>query len=100
MTLYTTLSTGAGTREATELGARLAAWHDAMVSHERRIRAGAASDACDEQCAHAEARALWREALAAFGPRAHELGFLRSRAQAGSTTNGHRTTKGHRHDHS
>jgi hypothetical protein len=97
MTLYTTLSTGAGTREATELGARLAAWHDAMVSHERRIRAGTASGACDEECAHAEARALWREALATFGHRAHELAFLRSRAQSGDATRGHRSTKGHRH---
>ena len=84
MNLYTTLSTGRGTRDATELGARLAAWHDAMVAHERRIRAGTTSDACDEECAHAEARALWPEALATFGHRAHELAFLRSRALSGA----------------
>lgn len=90
MTLYTTLSAGAGTREATELGARLAAWHDAMVSHERRIRAGTTGDACDEECAHATARALWAEALAIFGHRAHELAFLRSRAQGPTTGHGAR----------
>jgi hypothetical protein len=99
MTLYTTLSTGAGTREATALGARLAALHDAMVAHERRIRAGTTSDACDEECAHAEARALWLEALATFGRRAHELAFLRSRAQAGAATHGQQSTKGHRYGH-
>jgi hypothetical protein len=71
-----------------------------MVSHERRLRAGTASDACDEECAHAEARALWREALAAFGQRAHALAFLRSRAQAGGAASTHQSTKGHRHGHS
>jgi hypothetical protein len=51
-----------------------------MVAHERRLRAGSASDRCDDECPHAEARALWSEAAAAFGPRAGELTFLRSRA--------------------
>lgn len=94
MTLYTTVSTGAGTHEAAALGARLAAWHDAMVSHERRIRAGTASDTCDEACAHAEARALWAEAVEVLGHRAHQLAFLRSRAQAGEANHRHRTTRG------
>jgi hypothetical protein len=81
MNPYTILSSGLGTHEAIALSARLAAWHDAMVAHERRLRAGTASDACDEECAHAQARALWADALATFGARAQELTFLRSRAQ-------------------
>jgi hypothetical protein len=51
-----------------------------MVAHERRLRAGTTSDACDDECPHAEARALWSEAAAMFGARAEELTFLRSRA--------------------
>jgi hypothetical protein len=81
MNLYTILSSGLGTREATALNARLSAWHDAMVAHERRLRAGATSDDCDDECPHAEARTLWSEAVTAFGARAHDLVFLRSRAQ-------------------
>ena len=82
MNPYTILSSGAGTNEAADLSARLSAWHDTMVAHERRLRAGTTSDACDDDCAHAEARSLWAEAVATFGPRAEELAFLRSRAQA------------------
>jgi hypothetical protein len=81
MNPYTMLSSGLGTHEATDLGARLSAWHDAMVAHERRLRAGTTNDACDDECPHAEAKALWSEALATFGARAQELTFLRSRAQ-------------------
>jgi hypothetical protein len=80
MNPYTILTSGLGTREATELRSRLSAWHDAMVAHERRLRAGTTSDACDDECPHADARALWREAVDAFGTRAQELTFLRSRA--------------------
>jgi hypothetical protein len=82
MNLYTNLSSGLGARDATDLGARLSSWHDAMVAHERRLRSGVASDACDDECPHAEAQALWSEAVTAFGERAQELTFLRSRAQA------------------
>ena len=81
MNPYTILSSGMGGQEATALGARLAAWHDAMVAHERRLRAGTTSDACDDECPHAEARGLWSDAVATFGARAQELTFLRSRAQ-------------------
>ena len=81
MNPYTILSSGLGTQDATALGARLAVWHDAMVAHERRLRAGASSDACDDECPHAEARALWADAVATFGARAQELIFLRSRAE-------------------
>ena len=79
MNLYTMVGSGTSSAEATALIVRLAAWHDAMVAHERKIRAGRADGACDEECPHAEARALWIEALETFGDRAQELTFLRSR---------------------
>ena len=81
MNPYAILSSGVGRQEAAALGVRLAAWHDAMVAHERRLRAGTTSDACDDECPHGEARGLWAEAVATFGARAQELTFLRSRAQ-------------------
>jgi hypothetical protein len=80
MNPYVMLGSG-GTNDATSLSTRLSAWHDAMVAHERRLRAGDTGDVCDDECPHTEARALWSEALATFGPRAHELTFLRSRAK-------------------
>lgn len=82
MNPYVILGSSLGTREALSLGSRLSAWHDAMVAHERRLRTGRTGDTCDDECPHAEARALWAEALTTFGPRAHELTFLRSRASA------------------
>lgn len=81
MNPYTILSSGLASYEAEALSARLSAWHDAMVTHERRLRSVVPSDACDDECAHAAARALWPEAIATFGARALELTFLRSRAQ-------------------
>jgi hypothetical protein len=78
---YTILGSSVGTAEAASLCARLTLWHDAMVAHERRLRTGRTTDACDDQCPHVEARALWTEAMAALGPRARELTFLRSRAK-------------------
>jgi hypothetical protein len=81
MNLYAMLSSGIGTTESMSLTTRLAAWHDAMVAHERRLRSGRASDACNDECPHMEAQALWAEALDTLGPRASELAFLRSRAQ-------------------
>jgi hypothetical protein len=80
MKLYSLLGARVGSAEAASLSRRLAAWHDAMVAHERRLESSRANDGCGEDCAHGEARALWDEALAAFGERAHELLFLRSRA--------------------
>jgi hypothetical protein len=82
MNPYVMLGSGVATNEATALSARLSAWHDAMVAHERRLRTGRTGDSCDDECPHVEARALWSEAVATFGPRAHELTFLRSRANA------------------
>lgn len=67
-----------------ELSARLKAWHDAMVSHERLLRVKSAEDECDEECPHAEARELWTAALAVLGERAYELTFLRAKAEQGS----------------
>jgi hypothetical protein len=82
MNLYTMVGSGIGTPEAAALNTRLANWHDSMVAHERKIRAGRADAGCDEECPHAEARTLWIEALEVFGDRAQELTFLRSRAIA------------------
>ena len=78
MNPYAVIGSGVGTREAVSLGVRLSAWHDAMVAHERGLRSALASQACDDECPHVEAGALWAEAVEAFGPRAHELTFLRS----------------------
>lgn len=80
MNLYTMVGSSVGSREAAALSPRLSAWHDAMVTHERKIRAGRPEEVCDEECAHAEARALWVEAVEIFGDRAEELTFLRKRA--------------------
>lgn len=80
MNPYEMLGSGSGTPEAAAVRARLSAWHDAMVAHERRLRAANSSERCDDECPHAEARLLWREAVAAFGPVARDLVFLRSRA--------------------
>jgi hypothetical protein len=80
MNPYAMLASGSGASTSSALAARLAAWHDAMVAHERRLRTGRTGDVCDDECPHVEARTLWAEALAAFGERAHELSFLRSRA--------------------
>jgi len=80
MNPYAMLASGSTTSTSSALAARLAAWHDAMVAHERRLRTGRTGDVCDDECPHVEARTLWAEALAAFGERARELSFLRSRA--------------------
>ena len=80
MNPYLLLGSGLASHEAMALGARLSAWHDAMVAHERRLRAGRAGDACHDECPHAEASALWGDAIATFGSRALTLTFLRSRA--------------------
>jgi hypothetical protein len=80
MNPYAIVNVGNGTAEAASLRARLMAWHDAMVSHERRRRADRPAEVCDDECPHAEARALWVEAVAMLGSRANELTFLRSRA--------------------
>jgi len=80
MSPYAMLGSSVGKAEAASLCVRLTAWHDTMVAHERRLRTGRTTDACDDECPHSEARALWTEALATLGSRAGELMFLRSRA--------------------
>lgn len=96
MNPYARLASGMEGDEAVALCARLTAWHDAMVAHERKLRMGRA-DTCDEECPHAEARRLWAESLAIFGPRASDLTFLRTRAASTSralTPNGRDGTPG------
>jgi hypothetical protein len=78
--LYTFLGYGVGTSEAAALSERLAAWHDPMVSHERRLRRERAGEVCDEDCPHGAAPELWAKAVTTFGARADELSFLRARA--------------------
>jgi len=74
-----------GSREAVELAQRLAAWHDAMVVHRRRVGAARVGE-CEPDCPHTEAKALWLEALDVYGDRAHELAFLRAH---GASSAGH-----------
>ena len=80
MNPYVLLGSRVGTPGATSLAERLAAWHDSMVAHERRLRLARTGDLCDDECPHVEARNLWAEALTTLGERATELRFLRSRA--------------------
>jgi hypothetical protein len=80
MNPYLALCSSLGINDADSLSARLSAWHDAMVAHERRLGAVRSNDTCDDECPHADARTLWSEAIEIFGTRAHELTFLRSRA--------------------
>lgn len=86
MNPYGIVGSGTGTLESASLRARLMAWHDAMVAHERRLRSGHATDVCDDECPHVEARTLWAETVAMLGRRADELEFLRSRAVGASAS--------------
>ena len=70
------------------LRARLEAWHDAMVTHERLLRSDPAAHQCSDECPHGEANALWAEASALLGSRAGELRFLQSRALGASAPAG------------
>lgn len=80
MNPYAIADLASSSGDTASLRARLEAWHDAMVTHERRLRTDPAAAPCDDECPHGEAPALWREAAAVLGPRATELTFLRSRA--------------------
>ena len=77
MSLYRSIATAVGTREALDLAHRLAVWHDAMVMHRRRAgQQGGPS--CDGDCPHEQAESLWLEALEVYGERAREFAFLRT----------------------
>lgn len=81
MSLYRSLANAVGTREALELAPRLAAWHDAMVVHQRRA-GSLRGPLCDGDCPHTAAETLWSDAVEAYGDRAHELQFLRAHGMA------------------
>lgn len=80
MNPYAIVGSTLETNEAAALRARLMSWHDAMVAHERRLKARGAGDVCHDECPHVAAGQLWAEALTLLGPEANELTFLRSRA--------------------
>jgi len=80
MSPYAIVDLANGTADTASLRARLTAWHDAMVKHERGLRNDPAAARCDDECPHVEAATLWREAASTLGSRANELTFLRSRA--------------------
>ncbi len=77
MSLYRSIATAVGTREALDLAPRLAVWHDAMVTHRRRA-GDVTGPSCDIDCPHEQAESLWREALEVYGERAHEFALLRT----------------------
>ena len=77
MSLYRSIATAVGTREALDLAHRLAVWHDAMVMHRRRA-GDEAGPSCDVDCPHEQAESLWLEALEVYGERAREFAFLRT----------------------
>jgi hypothetical protein len=83
MNLYMSIATRIGSPEAQALAARVAAWHDAMVAHDRR-RAGRFGE-CDDECPHEEARLLWTEAVSIFGDSAPACEFLRYHGEVGSS---------------
>jgi hypothetical protein len=83
MNPYAILVSNIGTPEASSLCQRLTAWHDAMVTHERRRRTTSSSERCEDDCPHAEARTLWREALSVLGPSARQFSFLRAHGVSG-----------------
>jgi hypothetical protein len=83
MSLYRSVATTVGTREALDLAHRLAAWHDAMVVHRRRA-GDAAGSSCDHDCPHEQAEMLWLETVDVFGEKAHQFSFLRTVGSASS----------------
>jgi hypothetical protein len=82
MNVYKSVGYAVGTPEALALAARLSAWHDAMVAHQRPADTDRITR-CDGDCPHAEARSLWHDAMEMFGDRADQLGFLRRHGAPG-----------------
>ena len=76
MNPYAIDSLGTDAADAASLRARLVAWHDAMVAHQRPADTDRITR-CDGDCPHAEARSLWHDAIETFGDGADQLGFLR-----------------------
>ena len=76
MNVYKSVGYTVGTPEALALSERLSAWHDSMVAHQRPPDSSRVT-LCDDDCPHAEARALWRDAVETFGDTAQKLVFLR-----------------------
>lgn len=74
MNVYRMIGNNVGTAEAIDLAERLSSWHDSMVAHER------GGQGCHDECPHADAGALWEQAVETLGDRAEELRFLRARA--------------------
>ena len=78
MSLYTRLVAGAqATTDGRDLARALDQWHDEMVRHQRHLTRAVAGEACSEECAHAVAAELWKEARRVLGPGANRLEFLR-----------------------
>jgi len=73
---YELVANRLGTNEARALAAELLRWHDAMVIHLRSAGSHRAP-ACEDDCPHDEAPALWSAACEIFGDDAYELQFLR-----------------------
>ena len=86
MNPYVMVGSNLDTNEVASLRARLMAWHDRMVAHERRLRQSDVDDICHDECPHVAAGALWAEALAVLGSEANALTFLRSRARLDAPT--------------
>ncbi len=83
--VYQQLARRVGTRLAHELAQDLVRWHDEMVRHERRLTSQGGGARCEaDDCPHAAARELWRQAVQVFGTDAEGLGYLR--ATSGATT--------------
>jgi hypothetical protein len=85
MNLYKSIGYAAGTPEALALAARLSAWHDAMVAHERPADTLRITH-CDDDCPHADAKVLWRQALDVFGGGADQMRFLRRHGSPSART--------------
>ena len=81
MNVYKSIGYAVATPDAFALAARLSAWHDAMVAHQRPADTVRITR-CDDDCPHAEARSLWREAIDVFGGYAERMGFLRRHGAA------------------
>lgn len=81
MNVYKSIGHAVGTPEALALSARLSAWHDAMVAHQRRADTARVTR-CDDNCPHAEAKSLWLEALDLFGSHAEQMTFLQRHGSA------------------